>query len=84
MPKEDTLDRYQELKKQAERLRRDHDREEGALRQHLKRLKDEFALPDEQEAEQWITAAERDLRKFEKEYARAERAFSAKWEEKLS
>jgi len=77
------LERHQNLKRDAERLRRDHDREEGALRQHLQRLKDEFGFQDEEEAGKWIMEMEINFTELEKKYAKEEKAFRDKWEDKL-
>jgi predicted nucleic acid-binding Zn-ribbon protein len=63
-----SLDRYKQLADKVEKLQRDHDRAEGALSQLMGRLKSEFSCDT-------LDAAEKKLKKLEKEAATKEKEF---------
>jgi hypothetical protein len=63
-----TIREYQELRDRLERLQQDYNRCEGALDQHLKRLREEFGFETVEQATEALAGMER-------EEAEADQAF---------
>lgn len=77
------LARFNRLKESADDAKRETAQAEGALRQLMRQLKDEFDCDSLEEAEEKAAKAERDAAKAEKKYETALTEFEKKWGGKL-
>ena len=77
------LERYQQLKRTVDRLRRDADRMEGALAQTTVRLEEEFGCETLEQAETLAAALSREADAAEREFGRAFGVFVEEWGDEL-
>lgn len=77
------LQRYNDLKEKADRLRRDADRAAGAEDQLKKRLKVEFDCDTVGQAKILLENLEQELGRTKAEYEKATDKFEAAWDKQL-
>ena len=77
------LPRFNSLKSSADAARREAAQAEGALRQLMRQLKDDFDCDTLEEAEAKAAKAERDAAKAERKAETAMAEFEKQWGEKL-
>lgn len=73
------LDEYRQLKENAERLRRDADRAQGAYEQHLAKLKEERGVKTVKEAKELEKKLAREEAELEAEFKKVYAPFKEKW-----
>ena len=77
------LKRWEQLKAQVSKLRREADMAEGALRQLTARLETEFGCKTLAEAEEKLKRLERESDEANKQFSEALADFEAEWKDKL-
>jgi len=78
------LEKYLQLKRQAEAANQQADKAEGALEMELSRLQKEFHCDSIEQAEKRLRIKSRKRDKSKKKFERAIADFEKKWGEKLS
>jgi hypothetical protein len=78
------LNRYNKLKSDVDRYNRDTDRAEGAYKQLMTRLKNEFGFDTLEQAEIEAEKMKRQRDKVAKQFDQELEAFDDKWGDKLS
>lgn len=78
------LKEYEDLRKQSERLKSKADKAEGALQQHMERLKSEFGCVSIEQAEAVLLQLTNEQEQNGVKYERKLKTFKERWEEKLN
>ena len=73
------IQEYTNLKKRADSLKSQADRAQGALEQHMKKLKEEFNCESIAEAEELLNQLKDEQKKIEVSYNKALGEFKEKW-----
>jgi hypothetical protein len=80
MPASDPLQEYLRRRDEVEKLRRDHDRAQGAYDRELKALREEHGCADERAAEKLLKRLDREVAALEAELADGLAALTAELE----
>ena len=80
---EETINKFQTLKKKVERLQRESDRASGALAQAEIQLKENFGCKTLKEAETKLRELEKQEDKAKENYEKAVSKFEGDWENEL-
>jgi predicted transcriptional regulator len=78
-----SLDRYNEVKRQIERLKKEAARAEGVHSQLMKQLKDEFGVETLDEAKTLLAKLSKEADKAEAEFEKTLNEFEEEWGDRL-
>ena len=78
-----SIERYKELKAKVDRLRREHDRAEGALEQAMLKLKEQYDCKTLEEGKIVLSKMEKDCKRKRSKYDKAMERFDEEWGERL-
>lgn len=79
-----TIERYRKLKVKVDRLRREHDRAEGALEQAMVKLQKQHGCKTLEEGKVLLSKTEKDCKRKRSKFDKAMERFDEEWGEKLS
>jgi len=78
-----TLEKFQELKRRADKLQQQKNKAEGALENQLAQLKKDFGCDSIEEARKMLRSSQRAAVKAQAEFEEALREFEDEWGDKL-
>lgn len=78
-----SIERFRELKAKVDRLRREHDRAEGALEQAMIKLKKQHGCKTLEDGKELLASMEKSCKQKRSKFDKAMERFDEKWGEKL-